>query len=130
MKPDLHVAVVGSREYPRPDAVRRFVAGLPRGTIVVSGGARGVDDEAETAAVQHGLQKLVYPADWNRFGNKAGYVRNELIVNKADVVVAFWDFQSPGTAHSIALALAAGKPLRLFGPDGTLVFSGPKKEAA
>ncbi len=44
------IAIVGSRGLPRPDLIEAFVASLPAGTVVVSGGARGVDTVAEQAA--------------------------------------------------------------------------------
>src|SRR3546814_1500508 len=34
-----YITIVGSRSYPRPDLVQAYVAGLPGGCVVVSGGA-------------------------------------------------------------------------------------------
>jgi hypothetical protein len=110
------VAIVGSRDYVRLDDVRRFVEALPPGTIVVSGGARGVDTAAIEAAAARGLATKVYPADWMREGKRAGYLRNYAIVDAADEVVAFWDGASRGTAHTITLAQVAGKPVRIIRP--------------
>jgi hypothetical protein len=44
------VAIVGSRYFPRLDAVTLFVNSLMPGTLVISGGAKGVDKAAENAA--------------------------------------------------------------------------------
>lgn len=46
------VGIVGSRDFPRLQMVTDFVNGLKPGTLVVSGGARGVDGEAATTARQ------------------------------------------------------------------------------
>lgn len=107
------VAIVGSRDYPDLDAVRRFVASLPDGTVVVSGGARGVDRTAENAALARGLSVESYPADWQAHGKAAGYLRNQTIVAVSDCVVAFHDGRSPGTAHTIQIAREKGKPVEV-----------------
>jgi hypothetical protein len=56
--------------------------------------------------------------DWNRYGKRAGAMRNAEIVNRADEVVAFWNGKSRGTQITIRMALEAGRPVRVFGIDG------------
>lgn len=51
---------------------------------------------------------------------KAAFARNHWIVNDSDVVVAFWDGTSKGTAHSIRAAQTAGKRVFVYGPAGDL----------
>jgi nucleoside 2-deoxyribosyltransferase len=82
--------------------------------VVVSGGARGVDLEAEGAARARGLAVQIFPADWDKYGKRAGFLRNQQIVDAADTVVAFHDGVSRGTLHTIGLAKAAGKPVRII----------------
>ena len=106
----MKVAVVGSRDFPHLAAVRRFVLSLEKGTVIVSGGARGVDREAELTAYEAGLAVHILWADWKTHGRRAGLLRNEEIVAYADSVVAFWDGKSTGTMHTISLAKKAGKP--------------------
>lgn len=115
------VAIVGSREYPALGRVEAAVRDLPDGTIVVSGGARGVDDAAERCARARGLTVVLHRAEWQRDGRLdrgAGYARNHRIVADADRVLAFWDGRSRGTTHTVSLAVAAGKPVTVIGPDG------------
>jgi len=111
---NMKVAIVGSRDYSRRVDVEAFVAGLPIDTEVVSGGARGVDTWAQLAAVKRGLHVTIFKAEWELHGRAAGYIRNEYIINYADLIVAFWDGQSRGTAHSIALADKVGKPYEIY----------------
>lgn len=111
------IAIVGSRDYPVMDAVNQFVQSLPADTVVVSGGARGVDREAARAAKRRGLRTLIFLADWNTYGRRAGMIRNEQIVDHADQVVAFWDGRSPGTANTIQRARRKGLPIRIVRPD-------------
>ena len=110
-KPVRRVAIVGSRDYPDLDAVRAYINTLPARTIVVSGGARGVDRTAANAALARGLKVEEYLAEWDKHGKAAGYLRNRTIVGVADRLVAFWDGASKGTAHSIQLANEKGIPV-------------------
>lgn len=109
----MKIAVVGSRDFPRLAEVRAFVAGLPRDTVIVSGGARGVDTAAVDEARVRGMRYIVLPADWKTWGKRAGFMRNADIVEAADRIVAFWDGVSRGTPHTVRLAEAAGKPVEV-----------------
>lgn len=122
----MRVAIVGSRDYPAPEAVRRFVADLAAKypeAIVVSGAARGVDSIAASAARAHSLEVIEFPADWAGRGKRAGFERNVKIIEAADRVVAFWDGKSRGTRHSVDLASAMEKPLYVYGPSGHLLVT-------
>jgi hypothetical protein len=110
----LKVAIVGSRDYQHPQKVRDYVAKLPAATIVVTGGARGVDRVAEAAATACGLQVLIFSADWARHKKLAGFIRNSKIVDASDRVVAFWDGASHGTADTVEKARIAGKPVEVI----------------
>jgi hypothetical protein len=113
----VRVAIVGSRDYQNKIAVINYVCDLPDGTVVVSGGARGVDSLAIKMAEECGLSFVVFYADWS-LGKKAGPLRNQKIVDHADRVVAFHDGVSRGTRSTIDMAIKAGKPVRVIGPDG------------
>jgi hypothetical protein len=117
------IAIVGSRTWQRPNKVRDFVDLLPRDTIVVSGGARGVDQIAEQRAKQRGLKVESFPADWKSHGKAAGFMRNSDIVKAADAVVAFWDGKSNGTADTVKKTQAANKPLIILGDNHQLTQS-------
>lgn len=111
--PGVKVAIVGSRNYPRLKDVRDCVKKLPEGTVVISGAARGVDQEAAKAARKRGLEVVEFPAKWRdahgRFNRLAGFERNKQIVAAADLVVAFRYKMSAGTSHTVREAQAVGK---------------------
>lgn len=111
------VAIVGSRGYPNLNQVREFVSKLKPGTIVVSGGADGVDKAAEVQAKACGLNVEIYYPRWDLHGKGAGFARNRLIVANSDMVVAFWDGKSNGTKHSIGVAHELNKPVRVYTPS-------------
>jgi hypothetical protein len=119
------VAIVGSRTYPHEADVRECVRGLPNGTTIVTGGARGPDtwavDEARALSLERtdgrsafdGMHVVVFEADWERHGKAAGVMRNTQIVDHCDRVIAFHDGVSRGTADMIKKARAAGKPVEV-----------------
>ena len=77
---------------------------------VVSGTARGADSLGEKFAVEDGFDVKRFPADWDAYGKRAGYLRNEQMAKYAvsdgcyGVLIAFWDGKSRGTKHMIDLA--------------------------
>ena len=44
---------------------------------IVSGNARGADRLGERFAKEKGFALTLFPADWNKFGKSAGYIRNK-----------------------------------------------------
>lgn len=71
---------------------------------VVCGMAKGADVLGERYALDRGFQIQRYPADWDEYGKRAGYIRNEQMAQNADALAAFWDGESRGTKHMIDLA--------------------------
>ena len=110
------VAIVGSRDYPRLTDVEDYMRALPTETLIVTGGARGVDLYAEHFARDRGMPLAILPAHWGVHGRSAGYRRNEWVVRLADRVVAFWDGKSKGAKHTIDIARRAGKPVEVITP--------------
>lgn len=114
----MKVAIVGSRDYPRLDWVWDFVTKLAArrpDTVIISGGARGVDTVAAVAARAAGLHVIELIPEWERLGRYlAPFARNSQIVDEADAVVAFWDQESKGTKDTIDKALAAGKKVQVI----------------
>ncbi len=68
---------------------------------VVSGRAKGADKFGEDYAKARCLDVKLFPAQWNKYGRKAGHLRNLEMAEYADMLVAFWDGKSKGTAHMI-----------------------------
>ena len=42
-----------------------------------------------------------FPADWDKFGKSAGYVRNREMAEYCDAAIIIWDGKSKGTKHMI-----------------------------
>jgi hypothetical protein len=71
---------------------------------IVSGTANGADKLGESYATKHGYEIKRFPAEWDKHGKSAGYIRNEEMAKYADQLIAFWDGKSKGTMHMINLA--------------------------
>lgn len=57
--------------------------------VICSGGCpKGGDRFAEELAEKYGLRKIIYPADWKKFGRGAGFVRNTDIAKTSDILIA------------------------------------------
>ena len=136
------VAIVGSRDYPDLGEVTAYVDSLPAMTVVVSGGARGVDQAAEKAARARGLTVVSYrPVKhdkawrvvretfigdaWERIPREAtfptfrqvAFFRNGLIAEDCTKMVAFWDGQSRGTHNALGHARRFGRSFEVWVPD-------------
>lgn len=83
-------------------------------TEVVSGAARGVDRLGEVWAERNDVQISSFPANWKKHGKSAGYKRNAEMVVYADALIAIWDGESRGTAHTIKLAKKHGLKVFVF----------------
>ena len=87
------------------EAVIEFIDTLPIGSVVVSGGAQGVDSVAAAAARKRGLDVKEHLPDYAAHGRKmAPIVRNILIVDDSDEVTAFPAPWSTGTWHAVNAA--------------------------
>ena len=81
-------------------------------TIVVSGCARGVDKLGEEWASNHGKVIEKYPADWDKYGKRAGFLRNERMADNAEALILIWDGESKGS--QMMLSIAKKKGLKIY----------------
>jgi len=113
--------VAGSRDYPLTNnelGETLHKLGLDP-SLIISGGARGPDYTAVTYAKKYDIPLNIFYADWNNKGRGAGMQRNRLMAEAADVLVAFWDGQSKGTANMIDNMKRLGKPVHIIQQNPT-----------
>ena len=82
--------------------------------LIVSGGAQGADKLGERFAYEHNIPTKIFLPDWEKYGKRAGFVRNAEIVALADEVIAFWDGSSRGTKHTIQLCKLNDIPVKII----------------
>ena len=68
---------------------------------VVSGLAHGPDQIGLEWAIENNICYRTFPADWDRFGKQAGYMRNEMMGLYSTRAIIFWDEKSSGTKNMI-----------------------------
>ena len=86
---------------------------------IVSGLARGADSIGRRFALSNDVKCYDFPAEWNKYGNSAGFIRNEQMGNFSDGLLAFWDGKSAGTKNMIHYMRRLGKPVHvvMYGAD-------------
>src|SRR5574343_1355792 len=109
----VRLLVAGSREYRNSAFVFERLDHLTKNLareelVVISGLAKGPDSIAIAWAKARGLDWTEFPADWDAFGKRAGYLRNEEMGALATHCVVFWDGVSRGTLDMIRRAKAKG----------------------
>lgn len=106
----MKVAIIGSRRLMLD--IERYV---PKDTtLIISGGAKGIDTIAEQYADKYGIEKCIIKPQYQKYGRNAPLIRNREIIEKADLVLAFWDGISPGTKHSLEYAVKCGKAIQIY----------------
>ena len=105
----MRVAVIGSRC--GTDGATALIRDHlpPYTTEIVSGGAKGIDEAARSVADELGIPIKEFLPDYPAYGKRAPLVRNDRIIEYADMVLAFWDGDSHGTQYVIAECLKRGK---------------------
>ena len=107
----MRVAIIGSRGLSVPD-LQKYLP--PETTEIVSGGARGVDTSARDYAKENGIKLTEFLPEYDKYGRSAPLKRNIQIILNADILLAFWDGASTGTAHVIKNCEKLGVPIKVF----------------
>jgi hypothetical protein len=128
-RPPLKLAIVGSASYPVEHVQAKLAEyRSERGPcrFVLVGG-----DEEFSTRVQELARKLGIPAGEPRVSMtlwrmcSIGDAQATNAVARGDLLLAFWDGASvDATQLAVQVALDAGKPFEVFGPDGTTVRAG------
>ena len=106
---NMKVIVAGSREGVTYEHVEAAIKESQfEITEVVSGTAKGADQFGEAWAIFRKIPIKRFPADWNRHGKSAGYLRNKQMAEYGDALIAVHYKGSKGTQHMIDLAKKAG----------------------
>ena len=107
LQPDtdtVNVIVAGGRDFENYNLIESELDKLfgdNQDVTVISGKALGADTLGEQYATSKGFKIDEYPANWKKYGKRAGMVRNKQMADNANMLVAFWDGKSKGTGNMI-----------------------------
>ena len=120
----MRVLVTGSRSWVKSGVIAGRIVMLPPGTEVIHGGALGADRIAGFYARAYGCTESVYLPAWrNVRDGPEPLERNDFMLElQPDLVLAFWDGESRGTAYTIREARKRGIPVEALGLDGQLMM--------
>lgn len=116
-KVGMRVLVCGGRDYcdqARVNAVLNSLLEQYPDLEIIEGGATGADTLARGWAWVKNVPCLTVPADWKKYGKRAGYIRNAKMLNEGepDLVIAFPG--GPGTGMMVNLADKANVSVRII----------------
>lgn len=113
------VLICGSREWKDTKAIRARLEQLPRGSIVIHGGADGADEIAGHVAKLLGHHVALVRALWDITGLGAGHRRNHAMLKlKPELVIAF-NLDTSGTNGVIKTAQLRGFEVEEIKPTRT-----------
>ena len=123
----VNIIIAGSRTFDNYEYLKKKVLNFIgekqielSNVCIISGTARGADKMGEDFAKELNLQLKCFPADWDKYGKQAGFLRNTQMANYAieddnqGILIAFWDGKSSGTKHMIEIAKKKELEVKIF----------------
>lgn len=108
----MRILITGSRNWTDENFIRKVLHSKQSSEPItlISGAAKGADAICEKIAHELGWKVERYPADWNKWGTRAGYIRNSFMVNECspDLCIGFVLNDSKGALMTIGLSHNAG----------------------
>ena len=106
----MKLLIAGSRSIKEYDLEKHIPNGI---TMIITGGADGIDILAEQYADKKRISKLILRPQYNLYGRSAPLKRNEKMVELCDVALIIWDGKSRGTKYTLEYAEKLGKKVIL-----------------
>ena len=119
------IIVCGGRDYDNQKILDFALSALTqKNDVIVNGGATGADRMAREWAKRNGRIPETHPADWSKFGKRAGPIRNRLMAwLGADKVIAFKGGR--GTMDMVRVAFEIEIPVTFVADDAVGIFISP-----
>ena len=115
----IRLIIAGSRKWPWPNYLKQAITFYlgnyqPHEIEIICGEAAGPDSWGREWAEERGIRVTSFPADWDQYGNGAGYLRNKEMAEYGTHLLAFWNGESKGTQHMVNLAVEYGLKIRVL----------------
>ena len=122
----MRIIVAGGRDFNNYKILNKVLSYKinPQYDTIISGKARGADSLGAEWAYKNGIPIKYFPAHWEIYGKGAGFIRNTEMGEYADMLIAFWDGKSKGTAHMIKTMKMNKKPYLIFNYQGEEIERG------
>ncbi|MBQ8276147.1 MAG: hypothetical protein IJZ02_05950 [Clostridia bacterium] len=107
----MKLLIAGSRSIKAFDFEKHIPAET---TMIITGGADGIDTLAEQYADKKRLSKLILRPEYDLYGKHAPLKRNEKMAELCDMALIVWDGCSKGTKYTINYVRKIGKKVILI----------------
>jgi len=106
----LIAVVTGSRSWTDKEQIRKKLLEYDIHLVIHGGCPKGADALAQEVCKEEDIPVEKCKAKWDKYGRVAGFIRNAEMLDeyKPDIVLAFWDGESPGTSNCIKQASFRG----------------------
>ena len=110
----MKLAVIGTKKFTDFSYISSTLKKISNIRLIISGGALGTDTLAKKFAIQNKIEFFEFPPEYKKFGDKAKHIRDKLIVEECDELIAFWDGKCEGTKYTMDCAKNLGKPVKII----------------
>ena len=123
----MRVLICGSRNWKEEDVlpeyrIETYIKTLPPNTVIILGNAPGADTIADRIASERGHTVIEFKADWDKYGDAAGPIRNQKMLDFGVARVAAFHTDianSVGTKDMVAKARKAWVPVQVFNGEAS-----------
>ena len=92
------LGIAGSRSIDLPIPEELMPEGID---LIITGGAKGIDSIARDYAHSHNIPVTEILPEYDLYGKRAPLKRNDIIIEKSDLIYVFWDGKSRGSEYVI-----------------------------
>lgn len=112
------VIIAGSREFDNYDMLKEKCDKIlsrkvneGEEIVIVSGTARGADTLGEKYAEERGYKIERYPANWDKYGKRAGYLRNKKMAEVSNACIVFLSPKAENKGSKMMISIATEEKL-------------------
>lgn len=112
------VIIAGSREFDNYDMLKEKCDKIlsrkvneGEEIVIVSGAAKGADTLGEKYAEEKGYKIERYPANWDKYGKRAGYLRNKKMAEVSNACIVFLSSKAENKGSKMMISIATEEKL-------------------